>query len=1114
MRDAAHTSCTADLNGGSGSIAIAQPNVLSATVGTTDATCNGVADGKITLSLPTGGYGTFEYAVDAGSWQSLTSFNGLSSGTHSVSIRDAAHTGCSVSLGGFSIAQPQVLTAAVGTTNLSCYGANDGVITISLPSGGSGTYDYSKDGGSSWQILGSGSFSGLASTTTYDVYIRDNAHPSCTVDLDGSTNTTITQPAILAATVTPTGANCFGIGNGAIAITGVSGGYGTYEYSDNGGTNWQSSATFGNLVGGNYNVFVRDAAHTTCFVDLDGLSNTTTVAQPNQLVATVTPTNITCNNANDGKINITSPAGGGGSYEYSIDGGNNWFSSGSFTTLSVGAYGVVIRDAAQASCSVDLDGSSDTNITQPGPVTASVSSTNVTCNGSNNGAIIISSPLGGYGTYEYTIDNGGHWFSSGSFTGLANGPYNIKIRDAAQPLCVTDLDGGVNTTITQPNVLAATVTSGNVSCNGSSDGTISLSLASGGYGTFEYSIDGGSNWFPSGSFTTLSNGTYNVKIRDAAHNTCEIDLDGTANTSISQPPALTATVGSTNLSCNGNNDGTITISSSAGGYGAYEYSIDGGLNWQSSSQFTGVTNSTYNVLIRDAQHPSCTVDLDGTTNTTLTEPGVLNASVTSTNVTCHSSNDGTIAITSATGGYGTYEYSINGGTTWIASGAFANVAPATYSVLVRDGAHNACVINLDGISSTIISEPSALSATLSSSNVTATGANDGTISISLPTGGSGSYEYSINGGGSWQSSGSFSSLTNGTYNVLMRDAAQPTCSIDLDGTINTLIESPLQLTVAVSNVSCFGAGNGSLTGTGSFGAAPYSYSIDGTNFGSSGTFANLTPGSYSLSVKDTDGTVVTTSATVDQPGAALAAAVVTKTQASCFHSSSATLTVAGTNGTSPYSYSVDGTNFVNTSTFTALAAGNYTVYIKDANGCQASTNASIAEPDEVIATAIGVTVNGDDTGSIAAVANGGTPPYTYSWTGPDSFFAASDTIGSLLPGVYSVTVTDANHCVSGVAAFTITFKIYEGISPNGDGKNDYWRIDGIEGYPNNSIRIFDRFNNLVYETHGYSNETNHWTGQSNHGISRDALPDGTYFYAVELGDGKGTKSGYVVLKRH
>jgi gliding motility-associated-like protein len=94
------------------------------------------------------------------------------------------------------------------------------------------------------------------------------------------------------------------------------------------------------------------------------------------------------------------------------------------------------------------------------------------------------------------------------------------------------------------------------------------------------------------------------------------------------------------------------------------------------------------------------------------------------------------------------------------------------------------------------------------------------------------------------------------------------------------------------------------------------------------------------------------------------------------------------------------------------------------------------------------------------------------------------------------------------------FRIYEGVSPNGDGLNEYWRIDGIEEFPGNRIQIFDRFNNLVYETRAYSNESNNWKGTSNHGLVKETLPEGTYYYSINLGDGSKLLSGFVVLKRN
>lgn len=95
-----------------------------------------------------------------------------------------------------------------------------------------------------------------------------------------------------------------------------------------------------------------------------------------------------------------------------------------------------------------------------------------------------------------------------------------------------------------------------------------------------------------------------------------------------------------------------------------------------------------------------------------------------------------------------------------------------------------------------------------------------------------------------------------------------------------------------------------------------------------------------------------------------------------------------------------------------------------------------------------------------------------------------------------------------------SFKIYEAVSSNGDGINDYWRIDGVEAEPYNKnyVRVFDRYNNLVFETKDYNNKENSWQGESNHGLVKGALPEGTYFYTFILDSGQ-VFSGFVFLKR-
>ena len=91
--------------------------------------------------------------------------------------------------------------------------------------------------------------------------------------------------------------------------------------------------------------------------------------------------------------------------------------------------------------------------------------------------------------------------------------------------------------------------------------------------------------------------------------------------------------------------------------------------------------------------------------------------------------------------------------------------------------------------------------------------------------------------------------------------------------------------------------------------------------------------------------------------------------------------------------------------------------------------------------------------------------------------------------------------------------VFEALSPNGDGLNEFWLIQGLEHFPNNVVRIFDRWNNFIFETHGYNNANIVWRGESNKGLSKKDVGDGTYFYIIIPGDGSPQLSGNVILKR-
>src|SRR5579871_4528998 len=715
------------------------------------------------ISSPLGGSGSYNYSTDGGqTWTPSASYTGtgFGPGTYDVQIQDANHLTCIVDLGSQSLQYLSALSATVTATQPSCNGTNDGKIMISSPLGGSGSYNYSTDGGQTWTPSATYTGTGFGEGT-YDVQIQDANHIACIIDLGSQT---ITYPVALSATVSATQPGCNGTNDGKIAISAPSGGSGSYNYSTDGGQTWTPSASYtGTGFGpGTYDVQIQDANHSGCVVDL----GSQTISYPATLSATVATTQPTCNGTNDGKITISLPSGGSGSYNYSTDGGQTWTPSASYTGpgFGEGTYDVQIQDANHTGCTIDLG---PQTITYPVVLSATVAATQPSCNGTNDGKIVIGSPLGGSGSYNYSTDGGQTWVASASYgsTGFGEGTYDVQIQDANHPGCIVDLGPQ---TITYPVALSATISVVQPGCSGTNDGKIMISSPLGGSGSYNYSTDGGQTWTPSASYTGtgFGPGTYDVQIQDANHLTCIVDL---GSQSLQYLSALSATVTATQPSCNGTNDGKIMISSPLGGSGSYNYSTDGGQTWTPSATYTGTGfgEGTYDVQIQDANHIACIIDLG---SQTITYPVALSATVSATQPGCNGTNDGKIAISAPSGGSGSYNYSTDGGQTWTPSASYTGTGfgPGTYDVQIQDANHLTCIVDLGSQSLQYLS---ALSATVTATQPSCNGTNDGKIMISSPLGGSGSYNYSTDGGQTWTPSATYTGtgFGEGTYDVQIQD---------------------------------------------------------------------------------------------------------------------------------------------------------------------------------------------------------------------------------------------------------------------------------------------------------------------------------------------------------
>lgn len=580
---------------------------------------------------------------------------------------------------------------------------------------------------------------------------------------------------------------------------------------------WSTGATTQTITvstAGTYSVTVTPVTGSACAITLD----TTVVAYPNPIAAfnddapvcVGTPVNFT-DNSNPSGATISAWSWNFG------DGGTSTLQNPTHTYTTPGTYTVTLTVTTTNGCT--------NTITQ-----------NVTINPGGTATI---TPAGPFCTSDpvttlSATPGGGTWSAScGTCINSTTGAFDPSLASLGTNTINYITSGACastgSSTITINEVVLNGVTVTDVSCFGLADGTITINAT----GATQYSIDGGTSFSASSSFTGLAAGTYSIVIENA------IGCQATSTATIVEPPLLTAVPGFQDETCFGACDGFVVIAP-AGGTSPYSFAWSGPSGTSTNALFNNVCVGTYTVTVTDDH--GCIVNASSTVGG---PAQLVISSITTTPETCPFDCSGTLTVT-ATGGTGALQYSTNGGLSFQATGNFSSVCSGSYNVVVVDA--SGC--QATGTTSLTPLNPILLS---TSANDTVCIGQSTTISASS-TGGTGTVTYAWDNGVNTASQTVDPAGTT-VYTVTATDVNG--CNVSESVVI---VENPPLNVIALSNQTICPGASANISAIGSGGnGGPYTYTwinnqTAGSLFGANQTVSPNTTTQYTVILTDGCGT--------------------------------------------------------------------------------------------------------------------------------------------------------------------------------------------------------------------------------------------------------------------
>ncbi len=1037
------------------------------TVTPVEATCFGANDAQVVVSNITGTapfrirlIGTTEILTEVTSNNSYTFTNVNAPATFSILIDQTVGGNYQpIFSGSVETTQPSLLQLyEAAETKENCDGK--GSITFSV-TGATAPYTAILSGGpTSGQDVnnqtGIFSFTGLE-PGTYTVTVTD-AH-SCNPPIVIS-NQTIRPYVPTSGTISSTDVLCFGESTGSVTAAGQNGFPGYRYILDGANLEINTTGIFNDQPAGDGYVTIIDS-NGCPFVLPYSITEPLTELEIN-ITAQASPL---CQNDTDGSATVQALGGTPGYDYYWYDSNDVLIGQGvSISGLIGGYYDAVVVDAHGCSDTITV------TITPTDPVTATISSTNVTCaNIPDDGTITISNPQGGNGvpfTYNVTKDGADITITPQTtlYTGLGIGYYTIVIYDSKGCSSVT-----YSTNIVKPVPITFDPESTNLTRFESNDGRVAVTNVQGGYGSYTYSwvndADPGNVISTNAEVTGLPAGSYTVTIADAIYPTCTVSTTIT----ITQPGKLNIQEisGNKNLDCAFDKTLLTVVLDQKDPLLDVEYSINGTL-WLRTNSFL-VGKGTYTFRVRYvAPYDSYEQSMDAT----VTAPDTIKftASASPSIIDCNINEQSTITV-NATGGSGVYEYSFDNGSSWIGSNTFVT-GTGIYQICVRDKNAPACVtcdhapISISSDNNIQFTQADAAKPTLDCYDET----TEIFVKVTENTPTTDDIEVSYNGV-DWEpidkvQGYTFPNIPKGTYYIAARYVGVTNCETSSNPVVIDAPGAVIITHIAKTDAAgCNGETKGSATISVTGGSGNYLYQVDGGAWvpftGNSVVIPNLTEGSHVIDVIDDNDCEAAAKVTADIYNPDAVKILTAPTNIICYGDASGEINIKAKQGQAPYNVVVtasgSGQQWTHTLAdanddwqLTGLTANRYTVMVTDSKNCSKQTDVQIQQP--LVPFVVTVTTDnicpGGTTSDYSISTSGGvTSAYYWYYNATEAANYAplfDDGTGnplnqnppqnSLNAGFYRVVVTDNNTCSASTefeVAYMPSNPVFDNIKPYG-----------------------------------------------------------------------------------